>query len=101
MLESNVGLQPQREQAKITDLEMTDTEYLQLLTQGRNPVQEQSYQLQLAGFGIPLEDARQLASLFDKPLPSQGEQILVAKALRHIWHQLINEPLRWRSNLRC
>lgn len=73
----------------VVDLEMSDTEYLELLTQGRNPVCEHIYTQQLSGYGFSLTEARQLAPLFEKVDCSIAEKIAVNCALKQLWNHLI------------
>ncbi|MBE9009746.1 hypothetical protein IQ250_05965 [Pseudanabaenaceae cyanobacterium LEGE 13415] len=76
-------------QSIVVDLEMSDVEYLELLANGRNPVQEQSYTQQLICFGFDLIEAKQLAPLFDKKESSIAEKIAVNRALKQVWNRLI------------
>jgi hypothetical protein len=48
---------------KILDLGMYDEEYLQLIAQGRDPIQEYFYKRQLLRAGCSPEDANQLVLL--------------------------------------
>lgn len=78
---------------QIIDLGMSDEEYLVLLAQGRDPVQEQRYQMyeqELIAYGIAPAIAHQVAPLFDKAYPSIAERILVAKVLKQVWQQLMS-----------
>lgn len=72
----------------VVDLEMSDTEYLELLTCGRNPVHEQVYTQQLIGYGFTQTEAKQVAALFDQPYCSISEKIVVNQALRQVWNHL-------------
>lgn len=72
----------------ILDLGMSDTEYLQLLAEGRDPIREQAFEAELIRYGISPEEARQLAPLFEKLDCSVEEKIWVNRALRHIWRCL-------------
>ncbi len=76
------------QQALIVDLELSDTEYLELLSQGRNPVREQQYVHELVGYGFSPDHAKQVAPLFDKKECAIAEKILVNRALKQIWQQL-------------
>lgn len=73
----------------VVDLEMSDIEYLELLTRGRNPVHEQIYTQQLISYGFSLTEAKQVAPLFDQPHCSISEKIAVNQALRQVWNHLI------------
>ncbi|GAP94035.1 hypothetical protein [Leptolyngbya sp. NIES-2104] len=79
----------QTSQAIVINLEMSDIEYLELLAQGRNPIQEQSYRQQLIGFGFDLTEAKDLAPLFDQKEASIAEKIAVNRALKQVWNRLI------------
>jgi hypothetical protein len=72
----------------VVDLEMTDTEYLERLTQGRNPVREQIYAQQLLGYGFSLTEAQRIAALFEKTDCSIAEKIAVNRALKQVWKHL-------------
>ncbi|MBD1825405.1 hypothetical protein H6F51_23325 [Cyanobacteria bacterium FACHB-DQ100] len=76
-------------QSIVVDLEMSDIEYLELLAQGRNPLQEQSYTQQLICFGVELTEAKEIAPLFDKKDTSIAEKIAVNRALKQVWNRLI------------
>jgi hypothetical protein len=80
--------------AQVVDLEMSDQEYLELLAQGRNPVQEHLYIQELLSYHLPLDMARQVAPLFAQGDRTLEEKILVGYALRHIWDTL-STPLYW------
>lgn len=75
-------------QPLVVDLEMSDTEYLDLLVQGRDPVREQSYTKELIAYGFTLTEAREIAPLFDKTKCSIAENILVNQALKQVWKTL-------------
>lgn len=79
----------QTSQAIVINLEMSDIEYLELLAQGRNPIQEQSYTQQLIGFGFDLTEAKEIAPLFDQKAASIAERIAVNRALKQVWNRLI------------
>lgn len=79
----------QTSQSIVVDLEMSDLEYLTLLTQGRNPIHEQSYTQQLIRFGFDLTEAKQVAPLMDKKEASIAEKIAVNCALKQVWNRLI------------
>jgi hypothetical protein len=74
--------------ALIVDLELSDTEYLELLSQGRNPVREQQYVHELIGYGFSVDQAKRVAPLFDKEECAIAEKILVHQTLKQIWQQL-------------
>lgn len=76
-------------QSLVVDLEMSDIEYLELLAQGRNPLQEQSYTQQLICFGVELTEAKEIAPLFDKKDTSIAEKIAANRALKQVWNRLI------------
>ncbi|BAU13206.1 hypothetical protein LEP3755_37450 [Leptolyngbya sp. NIES-3755] len=78
----------QTSQSIVVDLEMTDIEYLELLAQGRNPIQEQSYAQQLICFGFDFTEAKQIAPLLDKQESSIAEKIAVNRALKQVWNRL-------------
>lgn len=72
---------------------MSDQEYLQLLAQGRNPVQDCLYEQELLSYGVPQSQAYLVAPLFDKPERTLEENILVARTLRQLWNWLLeNQP---------
>ncbi|XGV94550.1 MAG: hypothetical protein ACAF41_17560 [Leptolyngbya sp. BL-A-14] len=81
-------------QPLVVDLGMSDTDYLEQLAQGHDPVKaycNQSYQAALTGYGIPTATAAQIAPLIDKLDCSIEEKLLLNQAIRHIWHQLIGQ----------
>lgn len=64
---------------EILDLGMYDEEYLQLIAQGKNPVQEQFYKRQLIRAGVSPEDAHQVVPLLmSKDLSTTEEAIVKA-----------------------
>jgi hypothetical protein len=75
----------------VVDLEMSDTEYLNLLSQGRDPVKETLYIQELTAFGFTSDYTQQVAPLFDKPDCTIAEKILVNRTLKQIWKQLIKQ----------
>jgi hypothetical protein len=75
----------------IVDLKLSDTEYLELLSQGRDPVREQQYVHELIGYGFSVDQAKQAASLFDKKDCAIAEKILVNQILKQIWQQLTSK----------
>jgi hypothetical protein len=73
------------EHSSVIDLEMSDTEYLELLAQGRDPVREQFYAKELISYGFTLIEAKEVAPLFEKKECSIAEKILVNRALNRVW----------------
>ena len=71
--------------AEIVDLGMSDEDYLQLIAQGRDPVQEKICERNLIRAGILPEKARQVAPLFKKSNLSVNEEALV----RSVWLQVL------------
>lgn len=71
---------------EILDINMYDYEYLQLVAQGRNPVQEKICERNLIRAGVSLEEAHQVAPLFKKPNCTTDEEALV----RRVWRQVLN-----------
>jgi len=69
----------------IFDVGMCDYEYLQLIAQGRDPVQEKICERNLIRAGVSPEEAHQVAPLFKKPKCSPEEEALV----RRIWMQVL------------
>ena len=67
------------------DAGMYDDEYLQLIAQGRDPVQEKICERNLIRAGVSPEEAHQVAPLFKKPKCSPEEEALV----RRIWMQVL------------
>lgn len=70
---------------EILDLGMSDEEYLQLIAQGRDPVQEKICEKNLIRAGVPPEEARQAAPLLKKSDCSLDEQALV----RSVWKRVL------------
>jgi hypothetical protein len=66
---------------EILNLGMYDDEYLQLIAQGRDPVQEKICEKNLIRAGVPPEKAYQVAPLLKKPNCSPDEEALV----RSVW----------------
>lgn len=62
---------------EILDLGMYDEEYLRLIAQGRNPVQEQFCKRQLIRAGVSLEDAHQVVPLLMSQDLSTDEEAIV------------------------
>lgn len=83
-----------KHQPLIVDLGMSDTDYLEQLAQGHDPVKayrNQSYQTVLTNYGISTATATHIAPLIDKLDCSIEEKLLVNQALKHVWHQLIGQ----------
>jgi hypothetical protein len=70
---------------KTLDLGMYDYEYLQLVDQSRDPVQEKICERNLIRAGVSPEEAHQVAPLFKKPKCSTEEEALV----RRVWRQVL------------
>ena len=71
---------------EILDLRMYDEEYLQLIAQGRNPVQEHLYKRKLIRAGVSPEDAHQVIPLLiSQDLSTDEEAILTA-----FWQMVIS-----------
>jgi hypothetical protein len=70
---------------KTLDLGMYDYEYLQLVDQSRDPVQEKICERNLIRAGVSPEEAHQVAPLFKKPKCSIEEEALV----RRVWRQVL------------
>jgi len=66
------------------DLGMYDEDYLQLISQGRDPVQELLCQRQLIRAGVSLEDAHQVVPLLQKLDLSKDEEALLTR----VWELL-------------
>ncbi len=69
---------------EIINLGMYDEEYLQLIAQGRDPVEELLCERQLILAGISPEDAHQVVPLLKKIDLSRHEEALIEK----IWQWL-------------
>jgi hypothetical protein len=81
-------------QPLIVDLGMSDTEYLELLAQGRDPVKafrDKVYEMELVAYGITIDEAQQIAPLLEKKYCSIAEKILVNRALKQIWQRLTKQ----------
>jgi hypothetical protein len=70
---------------EILDLGMSDEEYLQLIAQGRDPVEEKICERNLIRAGVSPEEAYQVAPLFKKQNCSTDEEALVRK----VWRQVL------------
>lgn len=81
----------------VVDLEMSDSQYLELLAQGRDPVREQFYTRELIAYGYTLAEAQRFAPLFDKPNCSIAEKIIVSRILKQIWKRLLRTATSDRS----
>lgn len=69
---------------EIVNLGMYDEEYLQLIAQGRDPVEELLCERQLILAGVSPEDARQVVPLLKKIDLSINEEALIEK----VWQWL-------------
>lgn len=69
---------------EIINLGMYDEEYLQLIAQGRDPVEELLCERQLILAGVSPEDARQVVPLLKKIDLSINEEALIEK----VWQWL-------------
>lgn len=70
---------------EIIDLGMSDDEYLRLIAQGRDPIQEKICEKNLIRAGVPPGEARQAAPLLKKSVCSVDEQALV----RSVWKRVL------------
>ncbi len=78
-------------QPLIVDLGMSDTEYLEWLAIGKDPVRavwDKAYETELVGYGITIDEAQRVAPLLDKRDCSIAEKILVNCALKQVWKRL-------------
>lgn len=78
-------------QPLIIDLGMSDTEYLEWLAIGKDPVRvvwDKAYETELVGYRIMIDEARRVAPLLDKRDCSIAEKILVNRALKQVWKRL-------------
>ncbi len=71
--------------SEILDLDMDDDEYLQLIAQGRDPIQEKLCERNLILAGISPEEAHQVAPLFKKRKCSDEEEALV----KRVWIKVL------------
>lgn len=69
---------------EIWDLGMSDEEYLQLLAEGRDPIQEKICERNLVRAGVSPEYARRAAPLLKKVNRSADEELLV----KDVWQQV-------------
>lgn len=72
---------------EILDLGMSDEEYLQLVAQGRNPVQEHLCARNLIRAGVPAAEAAWVAQLLKKQCCSPEEEAVVQKAWQRVRSQ--------------
>lgn len=70
---------------EILDLGIYDDEYLQLIEQGRDPVQEKICERNLIRAGVSPEEAHQAAPLFKKQKCSTEEDALV----KRVWKKVL------------
>lgn len=76
----------------IVDLGMSDTEYLQYLARGEDPVKQHRdgfYVSALVKYGVSEAEAHRVAPLLDRLDCSIEEKLLVNQALRQIWNRLL------------
>lgn len=86
----------QTHQPLVVDLRMSDTDYLEQLAQGYDPVKayrNQSYQALLTSYGISTTTAAHVAPLIDKLDCSIEEKILVNQTLKRLWHHLTGQTV--------
>ena len=69
---------------EIWDLGISDEEYLQLLAEGRDPIQEKIRERNLVRAGVSPENARLAAPLLKKVNRSAEEELLV----KDVWQQV-------------
>lgn len=69
---------------EILDLGMSDEDYLQYISQGRDPVQEQIRARNLIRAGVPPEEAWRAAPLMTKLERSSDEEVLLAKVWQYV-----------------
>ncbi|MBV9386143.1 MAG: hypothetical protein JOZ78_06920 [Chroococcidiopsidaceae cyanobacterium CP_BM_ER_R8_30] len=69
---------------EILDLNMSDEEYLHLIAQGRDPVQEHIYVKNLMRVGVTKEEATKLIPMLKKAERSPDEEAL----FRRVWQQV-------------
>jgi hypothetical protein len=70
---------------EIIDLGMSDEQYLQLIAEGRDPVQEKICEKNLIQAGVPPAEAHQAAPLLKKPRCSTEEEAIV----RSVWKRVL------------
>ena len=73
--------------SEIIDLGMYDEEYLQLLVQGRDPIQEHIYAKNLARAGISSAEATQVAQLVHKSPRTAEEEALIQRVFQQLRSQ--------------
>lgn len=69
---------------EILDLGMDDDEYLQLIAQDRDPIQEKICERNLIRAGVSPEEAHKVAPLFKKRKCSDEEEALIKKVWRKV-----------------
>jgi len=72
---------------EILDLGLSDDEYLQMIAQGRDPVQEKILAINLSRAGVPAAEAAQVAPLLKKLCCSPQEEALVKKVWQRVRSQ--------------
>ena len=72
---------------EILDLGMSDEEYLHLIAQGRDPVQEQIYVKNLMRAGVTEEEANKLKPMLKKVERSPEEEALFRKVWQRVRSQ--------------
>jgi hypothetical protein len=73
--------------SNILDLGMSDEEYLNLLAEGRDPVQEHFYTQNLIRAGVSPEEAMQVAYLSKKVERSPEEEAFITRIFRKVRSQ--------------
>lgn len=73
--------------SRILDLGMSDDEYLKLLAEGRDPIQEYFYTQNLIRSGVSPEEATQVAYLSKKSKRSPEEEALITRIFRQVRSQ--------------
>jgi len=72
---------------EILDLGISDEEYLQLIAQGRDAVQEQILTINLIRAGVPAVEAIQVTPLLKKARCSPQEEALIKKVWQRVRSQ--------------
>jgi hypothetical protein len=70
---------------ELLDLGMSDEEYLELIAQGRNPVQEQIRQRNLIRAGVSLKEAPQLVLFLEQSSGSTEQDAL----FKGVWKRVL------------
>ncbi len=70
---------------ELLDLGMSDEEYLELIAQGRNPVQEQIRQRNLIRAGVSLKEAPQLGLFLEQSSGSTEQDAL----FKGVWKRVL------------